>query len=78
MSYSYPHFLIGIKDKYSQELRAKEGQGALSPLYAKINAEHGAVLGDRREFPTRELCEKAWAKLPKEIQDITKIFPFSR
>ena len=64
-------FSIGLKFGYRKELRAKEGRRAVSLLYDKINAEHGDVL--KKYFSTKKPCEKAWSKLPKEIQDITEV-----
>ena len=65
------HFEISLKNEYRKDLQAKDGHRGTKVVYDKLNAEHDDVL--KREFATRKLCEKAFSKLPKEVQDITCI-----
>ena len=64
-------FWISLKNEYRKDLQAKDGHRGIKVVYDKLNAEHDDVL--KREFATRKLCEKAFSKLPKEVQDITCI-----
>ena len=65
------HFWIHLKHQYTKDLQAKGGHRGVKVVSDKLNAEHDDVL--KREFVTRKLCEKAFSKLPKEVQDITYI-----
>ena len=65
------HFEISLKNEYRKDLQAKDGHRGIKVVYDKLNAEHDDVF--KMEFATRKSCEKAFSKLPKEVQDITCI-----